>query len=297
MILIGISRLATDQRRQVRTSAITCLQRALLVHDLQTLSGPEWSSCFKQVLFPLLNELLAEKSSTSDPPLVEESRMRASTIMSKVFLHHLTPLIGLPNFNDLWLEILDYLEKYMSVGSDMLYEAVLESLKNMLLVMYSVMYLYIIETIKITCFMIQIDKFQVRVFHNEDGLNYSSTWDVTWTRIDVFLPQLKDELFKTEVRQNQNKKAVEADVNHPQQSFGVHNQFSNIAGPPPTTSSISTISGPENTIKAAPPPKQLIQEGVAPVTQKNSIILQPPRNLLHQAATQFIVGHLIFIII
>lgn len=139
LYLTGISRLATDQRRQVRTSAITCLQRALLVHDLQTLSGPEWSSCFKQVLFPLLNELLAEKhSDPSDPSLVEESRMRASTIMSKVFLHHLTPLMTLPNFNELWLEILDYLEKFMNIGSDMLYEAVLESLKNMLLVMYSV---------------------------------------------------------------------------------------------------------------------------------------------------------------
>lgn len=49
-LLQGIARLATDQRRQVRTSAVTCLQRALLVHDLQTLTGPEWESCFKQVI-------------------------------------------------------------------------------------------------------------------------------------------------------------------------------------------------------------------------------------------------------
>lgn len=48
-LLQGMARLATDCRRQVRTSAVTCLQRALLVHDLQTLSGPEWESCFKQV--------------------------------------------------------------------------------------------------------------------------------------------------------------------------------------------------------------------------------------------------------
>lgn len=48
-LLQGMARLATDRRRQVRTSAVTCLQRSLLVHDLQTLSGPEWESCFKQV--------------------------------------------------------------------------------------------------------------------------------------------------------------------------------------------------------------------------------------------------------
>lgn len=64
--------------------------------------------------------------------------MRAATIMSKVFLHHLTPLIASATFGELWLEILDYIEKFMRIGSDMLHEAMLESLKNMLLVMHSV---------------------------------------------------------------------------------------------------------------------------------------------------------------
>lgn len=91
-----------------------------------------------KVLFPLLYDLLAETPQIIEPGLLEESRMRTATIMSKVFLHHLTPLIGISTFNDLWLEIIDYLEKFMKVGSDMLYEAMLESLKNMLLVMHSV---------------------------------------------------------------------------------------------------------------------------------------------------------------
>lgn len=73
-----------------------------------------------------------------DAALLEESRMRTATIMSKVFLHHLTPLIALSTFNELWLDILDYIEKFLNVGSDMLHEAMLESLKNMLLVMNSV---------------------------------------------------------------------------------------------------------------------------------------------------------------
>ncbi|XP_041788554.1 Golgi-specific brefeldin A-resistance guanine nucleotide exchange factor 1 [Anopheles merus] len=175
-LLQGIARLATDQRRQVRTSAITCLQRALLVQDLQTLTGLEWAGCFKQVLFPLLQELLQEKATSPvEVSLLEESRIRTATIMSKVFLHHLTPLIALPNFQELWLEILDYFERFMTAGSDMLYEAVLESLKNMLLVMHSV------------C-----------VFHNTDGVTHSMLWDVTWQRISGFLPNLKDELFKHE---------------------------------------------------------------------------------------------------
>uniref|UniRef100_A0A1B0CTH7 Putative golgi-specific brefeldin a-resistance guanine nucleotide exchange factor 1-like isoform x2 n=1 Tax=Lutzomyia longipalpis TaxID=7200 RepID=A0A1B0CTH7_LUTLO len=177
-LLQGIARLATDQRRQVRTSAITCLQRALLVHDLQTLSGPEWAGCFKQVLFPLLSDLLAEAPAPNDPSLLEESRMRTATIMSKVFLHHLTPLISLPTFAELWVEILDYLERFMKIGSDMLYEAMLESLKNMLLVMHS-----------------------VRVFHTADGVTHAPLWDITWSRVSLFLPNLKEELFRNEVEQ------------------------------------------------------------------------------------------------
>lgn len=158
-LLQGIARLATDQRRNVRTSAITCLQRALLVHDLQALSGPEWAGCFKQVLFPLLSNLLSEKISPIDPSLLEESRMRSATIMSKVFLHHLTPLITLAKFSELWLEILDYLERFMKIGSDMLYEAMLESLKNILLVMHS-----------------------VRVFHSSDGVSQALCGTLRGTR-------------------------------------------------------------------------------------------------------------------
>lgn len=174
-LLQGIARISTDHRRQVRTSAITCLQRALLMHDLQTLTGPEWSGCFRQVLFPLMSFLLIESSANhgTEPGLIEESRTRISTIMSKVFLHHLTPLMTLPGFNELWLEIIQYLEKFMKLGTDMLYEAVLESLKNMLLVMYS-----------------------VKAFHNPDGTTYSTLWELTWNRVGVFLPTLKDELFK-----------------------------------------------------------------------------------------------------
>lgn len=289
-ILQGISRLATDQRRQVRTSAITCLQRALLVHDLQTLSGPEWSSCFKQVLFPLLNELLAEKPTSADPSLVEESRMRAATIMSKVFLHHLTPLIVLPNFNELWLEILEYLEKFMNIGSDMLYEAVLESLKNMLLVMYS-----------------------VRVFHSEDGMSYSSAWEVTWSRIDSFLPHLKEELFKKDLQAthtlNQPQTPI-PNVSVLQTPMAVpHQEYpsSNAQAPLPVTipqqpqqgsapprreilpGPISTITGPQNVYRTAPPSHQLIQDGAASVGMQNSIILLPPGNLLHQAASPLLV--------
>lgn len=58
------------------------------MHDLQTLSGPEWLGCFRQVLFPLMNHLLHEAPLThgTDASLIEESRIRIATITSKVNL-------------------------------------------------------------------------------------------------------------------------------------------------------------------------------------------------------------------
>ncbi|KAL3273590.1 hypothetical protein HHI36_015022 [Cryptolaemus montrouzieri] len=170
-LLQGIARLCCDTRKQVRMVAITYLQRALLVPDLQSLSGPEWEACFHRVLFPLLSYLL-QPINPKDILAMEETRMRAATLLSKVFLHHLTPLLSLPTFNNLWLVILDFMDKYMHADkSDLLYEAIPESLKNMLLVMDS-----------------------AKIFETNEGKN--QLWHATWCRIDQFLPDMKDGLFK-----------------------------------------------------------------------------------------------------
>uniref|UniRef100_T1IU23 SEC7 domain-containing protein n=1 Tax=Strigamia maritima TaxID=126957 RepID=T1IU23_STRMM len=172
-LLQGIARLCCDSRRVVRTSAVTYLQRALLVHDLQTLTPLEWESCFNKVLFPLLAKLL-ENLNANDPVGLEETRMRGATLLCKVFLQHLNPLLTLATFTALWLTILDFMDKYMHVDkSDLLYEAIPESLKNMLLVM---------ET--------------AGIFQVPDGK--SQLWTITWDRIDAFLPGLRDEVYKSQ---------------------------------------------------------------------------------------------------
>lgn len=87
-------------------------------------------------------------------------------------MHHLTPLLSLPTFTALWLTILDFMDKYMHAdNSDLLCEAIPESLKNMLLVMDS-----------------------AKVFDSPDG--HSQLWTITWDRIGTFLPHMKEELFK-----------------------------------------------------------------------------------------------------
>nr|XP_032805808.1 Golgi-specific brefeldin A-resistance guanine nucleotide exchange factor 1 isoform X1 [Petromyzon marinus]XP_032805809.1 Golgi-specific brefeldin A-resistance guanine nucleotide exchange factor 1 isoform X1 [Petromyzon marinus]XP_032805810.1 Golgi-specific brefeldin A-resistance guanine nucleotide exchange factor 1 isoform X1 [Petromyzon marinus]XP_032805811.1 Golgi-specific brefeldin A-resistance guanine nucleotide exchange factor 1 isoform X1 [Petromyzon marinus] len=176
-LLQGTARLCCDARRQVRTQALTYLQRALLMHDLQTLSALEWEACFNKVLFPLLTKLL-ENISPADQTGMEETRMRTSTLLSKVFLQHLSPLLSLPTFAALWLTILDFMDKYMHAdNSDLLMEAIPESLKNMLLVMDT-----------------------AGIFQNAEArTGFSQLWEITWERIDCFLPQLRDELFRQPV--------------------------------------------------------------------------------------------------
>ncbi|XP_031779125.1 Golgi-specific brefeldin A-resistance guanine nucleotide exchange factor 1 isoform X2 [Nasonia vitripennis] len=166
-LLQGIARLCCDSRRAVRAAAITSLQSTLLAHDLSQLSAVEWSQCLEQVLFPLLAQLLGPIAA-NDPLAVEETRVRAAMLLSKVFLHHLNPLLTLPGFLPLWLTVLDLLRSYMHAdNSENLYEAIPESLKNMLLVMAS-----------------------AGVLQPESYL-----WTPTWRAIDTFLPNLKAELF------------------------------------------------------------------------------------------------------
>ncbi|KAG7265233.1 hypothetical protein CRUP_005436 [Coryphaenoides rupestris] len=174
--LEGAKKIAADSQTlwtscwyRVRMQALTYLQRALLVHDLQTLDAAEWESCFNKLL---------DNISPADVGGMEETRMRACTLLSKVFLQHLSPLLSLPTFAALWLTILDFMDKYMHAGSsDLLLEAIPESLKNMLLVMDT-----------------------AGIFHCSDSrTGYSDLWEITWERIVCFLPHLREELFKQTV--------------------------------------------------------------------------------------------------
>ncbi|XP_018008715.1 Golgi-specific brefeldin A-resistance guanine nucleotide exchange factor 1-like isoform X2 [Hyalella azteca] len=177
-LLQGIARYCCDSRSRIRHMAMTYLQRALLNHDLQTLDAHQWEACFNKVLFPLLAALLpASQSSTASTAEAaagtEESRLRAATLVQKVYLRHLTTLLTLPTFTALWLTILDFLDKYLHINTtDHLCDAVPEILKNMLLVM---------ET--------------THVFHTAQG--FTRLWSVTWDRVDSFLPGFRTELFKS----------------------------------------------------------------------------------------------------
>lgn len=187
-LLQGIARLCCDSRKLVRTAAISCLQRSLLVHDLQSLTAGEWESCFNTVLFPLLAKLLEPhrpEAFSRNQSSWEETRTRAATLLSKVFLQHLGPLLQLPTFTALWLTLLDFMDKFMHVEhSDQLAESVPEMIKNMLLVM---------ETAGVFGTSSEGDQGSLPLTPHSSPMG-SQLWNLTCDRIDVFLPNLRQDI-------------------------------------------------------------------------------------------------------
>lgn len=112
-------------------------------------------------------------------------------------------------------------------NSDLLYEAIPESLKNMLLVMDS-----------------------AKVFNELSSDDHSQLWNITWDRIHTFLPNLKDELFKSPTLPELPPQVVE-------ESIGSNEDLTNLQA------------------SQLPPPPPPVLHDVVNAT-RNSIILQPP---------------------
>lgn len=179
----------TNPCRQIRHESFASLQRTLLSPELTSGEHEEWTAIFGEVLFPLIVRLLKPEVYSSDPIGMSETRVQAATLLCKIFLHYLVLLSKWDGMLDLWLKILDIMDRLMNSGQgDSLVsvlapfplldtnsskeEAVPESLKNIILVMSSSGYL---------------------VPPNEDP-SQEKLWTETWKRIDRFLPDLRKEL-------------------------------------------------------------------------------------------------------
>ncbi|KAI8581103.1 hypothetical protein K450DRAFT_234658 [Umbelopsis ramanniana AG] len=186
-ILTTLSQQCCTACREVRQHSMTYLQRTVLLPDIARADVGEegervpWVNMFDNVLIPLLSELLRPQVYELDPLGTDEARMRASTLLCKIFLHYCSRMIEMTAFIDIWMEILDILDGSMHTSeNDHLAEAVRESLKNMLLVMYT------------------SGAFTVIPPHDlpaDTPPEYNHLWDITWERLDGFMPNLKSELF------------------------------------------------------------------------------------------------------
>ncbi|KAL6719100.1 GDP/GTP exchange factor for ARF [Lecanora helva] len=122
--------------REIRHQAMSCLQNSLLSPELASSNDQEWIAIFGEVLFPLISRLLRPEIYQADPVGMSDSRVQAANLLCKIFLHYLVLLSEWDGMLDLWLKILDIMDRLMNSGQgDNLEEAVPEGLKNILLVM------------------------------------------------------------------------------------------------------------------------------------------------------------------
>lgn len=102
--------------REIRQQAFGALQRTLLSNDLASPDHKEWTAIFSEVLFPLITQLLKPEVYQSDPQGMSETRVRAATLLSKVFLHYLIMLSEGNAMLDLWLKIITIMDRLMNSG-------------------------------------------------------------------------------------------------------------------------------------------------------------------------------------
>ncbi len=209
----------TNPCREIRHLAFSSLQRSLLSPELtrsptagddNKADHSEWTAIFGEVLFPLILRLLKPEVFSSDREGMSETRVQAASLLSKVFLQYLVVLSEWEGMLDLWVKIIEIMDRLMNSGQgDSLVsslslslnsmqqrseltppqeEAVPENLKNVLLIMSSNGYL---------------------VPPSKDPAR-EELWTETWKRIDRFLPSLRADLaLEEEVPPQQAAKAEE----------------------------------------------------------------------------------------
>nr|XP_018267160.1 Sec7 domain-containing protein [Kwoniella dejecticola CBS 10117]OBR89318.1 Sec7 domain-containing protein [Kwoniella dejecticola CBS 10117] len=142
--LLVIGKQCINGCQPIRQRAISYLQRLLLSPQLLSISENDNDRIlpiiFDKILFPVLEELLKSTQQSQTYTSYADQRLKAATLLCKIFLQYVVRLIERPNAKStveaLFLGVLDKLERFMRGERDLLNEAS-ESLKNVVLVMHS----------------------------------------------------------------------------------------------------------------------------------------------------------------
>lgn len=115
-IFKALTKQCTNPCREVRHLAFASLQRSLLSPELACTDHEEWTSIFSEVLFPLISRLLKPEVFSSDRDGMSETRVQAASLLTKVFLQYLVQLSKWDGMLDLWLKIIDIMDRLMNSG-------------------------------------------------------------------------------------------------------------------------------------------------------------------------------------
>lgn len=116
-LLSSFGRQSTNASREIRHSSISQLQRTLLgpYEIFKDCSEDQREEIFNRIVFPLLDELLKPQVFARDPAGMPESRLRASALLCKTFMHfEVRESANQADIRVLWIQILDLLDRLMN---------------------------------------------------------------------------------------------------------------------------------------------------------------------------------------
>ncbi|KAI0982643.1 hypothetical protein GJ496_011092, partial [Pomphorhynchus laevis] len=137
-ILHAIFRFSYNCKRSVRRTALNTIQRCIMIPGIQYMSVQYWGSFFNELSIPMLSVFANWKVMSNETFKVEESAIRASQFLCKVFLQKLQYLRvnDMQLFEKIWMTLIVEMQRLVSlIELEMLRESVCESVKNMVLVM------------------------------------------------------------------------------------------------------------------------------------------------------------------
>eukprot|EP01128_Nolandella_sp_AFSM9_P010591 TRINITY_DN7348_c0_g1_i1.p1 TRINITY_DN7348_c0_g1~~TRINITY_DN7348_c0_g1_i1.p1 ORF type:complete len:1005 (+),score=220.10 TRINITY_DN7348_c0_g1_i1:209-3223(+) len=118
----------------IRHQSLSHLQRGLTTESIGLLESNDWFAVFDEIIFPLVEKVLETPSISVE--MIEEERLRASSILCKTFLSSLSKISTLPQFEQMWFRMVSLVQLYVSkADSELLAEAMKEALKNILFVL------------------------------------------------------------------------------------------------------------------------------------------------------------------
>jgi golgi-specific brefeldin A-resistance guanine nucleotide exchange factor 1 len=117
-LLISLSRQSANAAREIRHVAISQLQRILLgPYIICDQDHSQVEEIFNRVVFPLLDDLLRPQVYQRDPQGMSETRLRASALLCKAFMHfEVRENSSNPDIRILWIQILDLLDRMMNIN-------------------------------------------------------------------------------------------------------------------------------------------------------------------------------------
>lgn len=106
----------TNPCKEIRQLAFSAMQSSLLSPELTHAGAQEWTAIFSGVLFPLIQMLLRPEVFSLDRDGMGEMRIQAASLLCKVFLQYFVLLSQWEGMLDLWVRLIDIMDRLMNSG-------------------------------------------------------------------------------------------------------------------------------------------------------------------------------------